>query len=444
MKSSSLLLSLAGLSLAACVHFQPRSLSPESSSASFVGRSLNDAGLKSFLAEQHAGSAWTVDKLALAAAYFHGDVKVAQAMADEAAAGITTAAQRANPVLSFSPGYNSTTKGISPWIISPSLDVPIETAGKRGKRIALAQAEVESAKLLLAAAGWDARNKVRKAMLDVFAGRENAALLKAEIALHDEALKKLDAQVKAGEAPAFELTTARLSLNRSKLALHDAEKQSATAMAQLASAVGVTTAALEAVTLDFSAFTSFPDAPGAAVRKKALTHRSDLLAALADYKASEAALRLEIAKQYPNIHLGPGYELDQTDNKWTLGLSIDLPILNQNKGPIAQAEAKRKTAAAKFEAKQAAVFGEIETALAAYRAAQVKAATAAQLADEATHASDTTKRMVEAGELGPLELVRRRIEASASTLSGLESRIQAQEAIGQLEAALQLPLRSIK
>jgi outer membrane protein TolC len=444
MKLSPLVISLAGLSLAACVQFKPHPLSAETSSTNFAGRSLSDVGLKSFLAEQHAGSAWSVDKLALAAAYFHGDVKVAQAMADEAAAGITTAAQRPNPTLSFSPGYNSTSSGISPWIITPSLDVPIETAGKRGKRIALAQAEVESAKLMVAAAGWEARNKVRKAMLEVYAGRENAALLKSEIALHDEALKKLDAQVKAGEAPAFELTTARLSLNRSKLALHDAEKQSSTAMTQLASAVGVTTAALEAVTLDFSSFESFPDAPGNAARKKALTHRSDLLAALADYKATEAALRLEIAKQYPDVHLGPGYELDQGDNKWTLGLSIDLPILNQNKGPIAQAEAKRKTAAVKFEAKQAAVFGEIETALAAYRAAQAKATTAAQLADEAAHASDTTKRMVEAGELAPLELVRRRIEASASTLSRLESRIQAQEAIGQLEASLQLPLRSVK
>jgi outer membrane protein TolC len=35
-----------------------------------------------------------------------------------------------------------------------------------------------------------------------------------------------------------------------------------------------------------------------------------VLAALADYAASEAALRLEIAKQYPDIHLNPGYQLD--------------------------------------------------------------------------------------------------------------------------------------
>ena len=86
------------------------------------------------------------------------------------------------------------------------------------------------------------------------------------------------------------------------------------------------------------------------------------------------------------------------------------------------------------------MFGEIETALAAYRFAQAKAATAAQLSDEAAHSSDTTKRMVEAGELTPLELVRRRIEASASSLSRLEARLQAQEALGQLEAALQVPL----
>jgi outer membrane protein TolC len=277
-------------------------------------------------------------------------------------------------------------------------------------------------------------------MLKLYAGRENAALLKDEITLHDDALKKLDAQVKAGEAPAFELTQARLSLNRAKLALHDAEKQSATALTLLATAVGVPTAALEAVKLDFSTFASFPAAPGNAARKKALTHRSDLLAALAEYKAAEAALRLEIAKQYPDVHLGPGYQLDQTDNKWSLGLMIELPILNQNRGHIQQAEAKRKTTAAKFEAKQASVFGEIETALAAYRFAQAKAATAAQLSDEAAHSSDTTKRMVEAGELTPLELVRRRIEASASSLSWLEARLQAQEALGQLEAALQVPL----
>ena len=437
-------LTLTALSLG-CAKFFPRPLEAGHTASAFAGRSLNDAGLRRFLASQRAsGGSWNVERLALAASYFHGDMAVARAEAEEAEAGIKTAGQSPNPVLSFSPGYNASSTGISPWIINPSLDIPIETAGKRGKRLAQARALTEAAKLRVSAAAWDARTKVRAAMLDLYAAQENRTLLESEGALHDEAVKRLDAQVKAGAAPAFELIQERLGLNRSKLALHDAQKLAATSRAQLAAAVGVSSAALDAVTLDFSAFTSLPPSPGSGVRRRALTHRADLLAALADYAAADADLRLQIAKQYPDVHLNPGYQLDQTDNKWSVGLSIELPIINQNRGPIAQALAHRKTVGAKFEAKQAAVFGEIQTALAAYRAARAKADTAAALAGDAVQASDTTKRMVDAGELAPLELTRRRIEASASNLSRLEARIQAQQAAGQLEAALHVPLRSVK
>ena len=439
-----LLLALA-LALAAlpagCVKFTPRPLEAGSTATAFAGRTLHDAGLRKFLTQQRAGRAWNVGRLALAAAYFHGDVTLARAEAAEAAAGIKTAGQRPNPVLSFSPGYNATTSGISPWIITPSLDVTLETAGKRGQRLAQARATSEAARLRVAAAAWDARTKVRAAMLDLHAARGNGALLTAEVALHDEAARKLEAQVKAGESPAFELIQERLGLNRSKLALHDSEKLAATARAQLAAAVGVSSAALEAITLDFTDFAALPPAPGGGVRRRALKHRADLLALLADYAAADAALRLEIARQYPDVHLNPGYELDQADNKWHLGLSVELPILHQNRGPILQAVARRKTVGAKFEAKQAAVFGEIETALAAYRAAREKADTAGALAEDAARANETTQRMVEAGELASLELTRRRIEASAAALSRAEASVQAQQAAGQLEAALQVPLR---
>lgn len=430
--------------LAQCIHFKPGSLSPAASATAFGSRTLDDAGLCAFLKEQKsADGAWTVDRLALVAAWFHGDMRVARAQAEQANAATATAKERPNPVLSFAPGYNSTTRGISPWILTPALDVPVETAGKREKRIAQAQAEAEAAALMVAAAGWEARTKVRAAMLAMHSGQRNVMLLKDEIALHEEALKKLDTQVKAGEASAFELTSARLALNRSKLALHDAEKQAATGMTHLAETVGVPASALSAVTLDFSSFDNARAVSIDAAKRRALTHRADLLAALADYRAADAALRLEVARQYPDIHLGPGYELDQTDNKWTLGLSVELPVFNKNRGAIAQAEAKRATEAVKFEARQAAVFGEIDTAFAAYRFALEKMNTAGKLADDATQAGETTKRMVDAGELASLDLIRIRIEASAARLSKQEAMVQVQEAAGQLESALQVPLRSL-
>ena len=63
---------------------------------------------------------------------------------------------------------------------------------------------------------------------------------------------------------------------------------------------------------------------------------------------------LELARQYPDLHVGTGYTFDQGQNKWALGLSIDLPLLDQNQGPIAEAEAARDEAAARFVAIQAA------------------------------------------------------------------------------------------
>jgi hypothetical protein len=45
----------------------------------------------------------------------------------------------------------------------------------------------------------------------------------------------------------------------------------------------------------------------------------------ASFFRSRRALQLEIAKQYPDVHLNPGYEYDQGNDKWSLGLSVTLP-----------------------------------------------------------------------------------------------------------------------
>ncbi len=432
--------------LPSCVQFKAKPLSPEASAASYAGRSLSDPGLRQFLAEQRASDGgWGVDKLALAAAYFSPDVRVARSLAEESTATIITAGQRPNPVLTFAPAYSpSLAKGVYPYNFTPTLSVTIETAGKRGKRLAQAEADAAAAQLRVAAAAWDARTRVRAALLALYAGRQNAELLKTEVALNEEALSKLQVQVEEGEVPALDLTVARLALNRAKLAQHDAEKQTTTAREQLAGAVGVSPEAVDAVRLDFSDFESNPSVPAEKAREQALYHRSDLLALLGDYSVAEALLRLEVAKQYPDIRLSPTDQYDHSRNRWGVGIQFDLPVLNQNRGPIAVAEAKRKTAAERFGARQAAVITEVGTALAAYHTMRAKVQTARQLADEAAHASDTTRQMVAAGELIPLDLVRREIEASASNMAMLAARVEAQTAAGQLEAALQLPLRSMR
>src|SRR5207247_6717224 len=129
----------------------------------------------------------------------------------------------------------------------------------------------------------------------------------------------------------------------------EAAKAALLARVSLADALGMGTAGLGGAKFSFAAFEGTPGRR-IAHRRAALTHRADVLAALADYAAAEATLRLEIAKQYPDIHLNPGYQLDEGTNKWTVGLGLTLPVLNHNQGAIGEAEAKRKEAAASFEA----------------------------------------------------------------------------------------------
>ena len=440
MKHPLLILTLAA-ALTSCVSYRAHPLSAEASSAAFAGRSFNDPGLREFLAGQKAEhGTWEVNRLALAAAYFHPDVVLAKAEANEVAAAVKTAKQRPNPIFTFGPQYASFHRNsITPWFLAGNVFYQIETAGKRTCRTEQALAAAEAARWRVSARAWTARSRVRVAMLELHNARENIRLLETEQKLHDEAIKKLTAQMEAGDVSPFELTQARLSLNRTRLALQDAQRLAATGEAKLAAAVGVPLAALKNVTLDFSGFTRLPAQSTSGSRRLALTQRADLMALLADYAAAESALRLEYAKQYPDVRLGPGFDYNQGQNRWQLGVSLELPI-NGNRGPIAQAEAKRKSAEARFLAQQDTIQGELNIALAAYEASRKKAETAAMLSQEAAAAAGTTKRMVEAGELSPLELTRRQIEASTANLARMAADMEAQTAAGALEDAMQARL----
>lgn len=429
------------LFLASCQSYQPRPLSAETVQADFTGRSLNDAGLRAFFAERKAAQgSWNVDRLALVAAYYHPDVALARAEADEAAAAIQTARQRPNPSLTVGTQFASNLTGITPWFAAQSIAIPIETAGKRSRRTEQAQALAEAAMWRVSSRAWLARSRVRAAMLELHTARENIRLLEIEQKLHDEAIQKLTAQMEAGDGSPFELTQARLSLNRTRLTLQDAQRVAATGEARLAAAAGLPLKAIQGTNLDFSSFKQLPGVRPHDIRHRALTQRADLLALLSDYAAAESALRLEIARQYPDLRLSPGYDYNQGQNRWQLGLNLELP-LNRNRGPIAQAEARRKTAEVRFLAQQSAVQGELDLALAAYQTARAKATTAAALAQEAAVGSKTTQRAVDAGDVSPLELTRRNLEASTANVALMAATLEAQTAAGALEDAMQSPLR---
>ncbi len=432
--------------LAGCIQFHPEPLSPAKSVESFHERSLSDEGLRSYFAKAGFSSewprkVWDFDTLVMAAFYYQPDLDVARAKWAVAQAGKRTAAERPNPVLSAGPSYNTTTAIPSRWLVTATLDLPIETAGKRGYRMMEASQLSEAARLNVAAVAWQVRSRLRRALLDLYVARESRALLKDQQAIQAETLRLLEAQHAEGAVSAFELTQARIATDSTRLVLRDSERQQAEAFVQVADAIGVPAQALSEVELSFGSVAQLPDGITTdAVRRQALFNRFDILGALAEYNAAEAALRLEIAKQYPDIHLNPGYEFDQGDNKWALGLSLTLPVFSQNKGPIAEAQAKRAEAAATFNGLQSRVTAEIDRAVAAYRITLEKSKDAEAMETNIKKQTERAQGMLDAGEISRSDLAALRLQLSASAVARLDAVTKSQLGFQQLEDALQTPL----
>jgi outer membrane protein TolC len=115
-------------------------------------------------------------------------------------------------------------------------------------------------------------------------------------------------------------------------------------------------------------------------------------------------------------------------------------LLNRNKGPIAEAEARRTEAAARFLALQAKTIGDIENAAASCRAAGGKIKTAEDLRQGLLKQEAAAKGRYELGDISKLEWLGLRIELAASELARLDALVKAQQAAGELEDAFQSPL----
>jgi outer membrane protein TolC len=358
-KHASLLASIALLAGCSVQQYKPAPLSPEASASALESRSLADPGLRSF-EEFHLGraasewppGAWDFQSLSLAALYFSTELDAARARVAESRAALTSAGARPNPTLGITPGIPS------PYLLTLDLSFPLETAGKRRFRIESAQSSVLAAQLDLAQAAWTVRGTLRAAMLEDIVAVRSAESLRAEVKTREDQVALIDRMASLGEITRPDADAARIELSKAHAALGAAEEHTAEARAAMAAAIGVPAAALGDVRLSWPDLESPPRAeslPIAEIRRQAVINRLDVRSALEQYAAAESDVRLQIAKQYPDIDIGPGYTYEEKRSYFTLGFSAAIPLFDRNRGPIAEAEARRLKAASVFLSTQADV-----------------------------------------------------------------------------------------
>jgi outer membrane protein TolC len=436
--------------LPGCSHFQPQPISPQASIAAFESRSLEAPALRAFLEANQvtaptADAGWNLEALTLTAVYYQPALAEARARLLAAQAARITADERPNPSLAVTPGYDAGVPGaVHPWIVPLALDWPIETAGKRGYRLAEAQHLAAAARWDLVGTVWHARSRLRDALLGLYAAERAESLLTREESTRQQALRLLEGQLQAGNVSSYEAAEARIALDRTTLAKQAAAGQLRQSRIALAGALGVPVRALDSARLSFGDLRTVPlDLTRPQARQQALLDRADVRAALERYAASQSALQLQIARQWPDIDLGPGFEWNPQlagDREWELGVSLPLPIRNRNQGPIAEAKAQRGLAAAHFLTVQAAALTEIDGALAAYDSARSQLKTADSLLRGLERQLSSVDAQVAAGELQALDLANARLACEAGVRDRLDAQVRTQQARGDLEDAMQSPL----
>jgi outer membrane protein TolC len=428
--------------------YHPAPIAPPALATSLESRSLDDPRLRTWMSQEAAFEPpawpmidWDLNTLTLAAYYFNSDMDVARANAAVTDAAIKTAAMKPNPSVGADAGYETAAE--SPYLLGFDFSLPVETAGKRGYRIAEAEHLSSASRIQVAETAWTVRSRVRQALVDLLFAQRTAAALRHQEALQSTYADLLEARFRAGEIPLPEVTAARIDLTNIRQVLRTAEGQMATAHAALAGAIGIPLSGLADKTMNWAKVdepTAPASLPASNIRASAVENRLDVQHALEQYEAAQSRLQLEVARQVPDIDLGPGYAYEEGVHLISLRLGTVLPLRNRNEGPIAEAEAQRKAAGAQLLATQSRVIAESDKALAQYEAAYAVFEEAEHSTQQAEQQRQTANQWLKAGEADQLTAISADIQAAVAERARLDALHQSQLALGSLEDALQRPI----
>ena len=434
---------LALVALSGCVRYAPLALEPANHAAAYRTRSLDDPSLIAWVARwagRPDGERWTDRQLAVAALALRSDL--ARARAEWRATVFGERAAGARPAPGAAAGVEravSGSEGAPPWVVSLGATLAVELGGKRGARVQRARAERALAEAELRGQAWRIAVDTRAAAL---------ALASADAA-RDDAVREADAlvEIAALERARYEesaLTAAELARTSSDVQLARgevaaAQSQAIDARAALASATALPWPALDRLRVE--------PVPGPACAELlatgddslaalSLTRRPEIGRALARYAVAEAGLRLAIARQYPDLELGPGFIWDQGVHRWTLALALPNLLGLRNRAPIDQARAEREAAAATVGEAQDDLLGETTRAAGRCRGAVLEAAAADSQVQAARRTAALARAAYERGETSRLDPALAELGALRAERfqHGRASRLAA--AAAELEAAI--------
>jgi outer membrane protein TolC len=327
-----------------------------------------------------------------------------------------------------------------PWIAGASLSFTIPISGRLS--VAKDQAEAEARAAVVEA--WTEEQQVllelRQAWAEWEAATASLDVSRRLFADLQRLVELTNRREELGELIAAEAVAFRLAEARLRLAMEQIEADETQARLRLIDLLGLLPVA------EVTFISDEASEAATAVGPDVVYQRSpQVVLAAARYQAAEERLRLEVRKQYPDITLGPLYGNEEGMDRLGVGFSIPIPILNANRQGIAEADAAREVARAKWEQAVQGAFSAKAQAEAALAAAQQRVNTLQDtIVPLATQQIDQARQLAELGELNTL-LILDALEAEReAALDLIEAEANVQALIARLRFVLPEEAPSIR
>jgi len=405
------------LGCSACVRYEPRPLDPARHPAEVRSRDLTDSALLAGVARyagRPEGARWTDRQLAVAALRLRADLRRLRAEWRAAQAAVRTAGERPRPGIQgdLERRVGGRDEG-RPWVVAVAGLFALELGGKRGARLQAARAGVTLAESRLLAAAWGAATGTRIAAVGLAQATGEVEDARQEVRLL-EGLHGLErARYAEAALGAAEVARTSTEIQNARLSLAEAEHAVLAARAALAAALAVPVLAVEAVdpaTTTPAGCTSLDSIGVDSFVAAALGRRHEVSLALGDYALAESQLRLQVARQYPDLELGPGFVWDQGVHRWTLALALPALLGSRNRGAIGEAEAAREVAEIKVAEVQDSVFADLESVVQRCRGASLELAATDSVVAAATRLVERDRAAYRRGETSRLEPARTELQ----------------------------------
>ena len=378
----------------------------------------------------------SIDDLVNTVLQHNPGLKTARFTVDVATAGVTTAGAYPNPRVEMGGGRNSTpaaaVAGQAGTVTSVGVAQLVENPALRSARINSSLFAEQSSRQALSQVRNDLVSQVKLRAYEYLLRREEALAAAEALSLLEQTRERIKVRVETGEAGKFDLIRADAEIVNARQREETARLQIAQgAIALNRLAAGMLPPKWE---LDAQLNDTAPSPSLDALKLEAVKMNPEIRVLEAELERAKS--RLEEARQrlLPGVDLRLSQVREPDVKQDIVGVSIQVPIFDQLRGPRAEALADRERTLARLDGRRAELVQQLELA---WRSVEIARVRVQALSEGAVKASEAALRVAEAayrfGERGILEVLDAQRVLRAVRQDLLLARFQLQSSLIELD-----------